>query len=70
MTDILIFILLTIGGYLIGSIPMAYLVVKWRYHKDIRDYGSGQVGGSNVFRRFFPNPWVTRLEFTMALKDY
>ena len=40
------------AGYLVGSIPMAYLVVKWRYKKDIRDYGSGQVGGSNVFRSF------------------
>ena len=31
---------------------MAYLVVKWRYGKDIRKYGSGTVGASNVFRSF------------------
>ncbi len=44
--------LLLTASYLIGSIPMAYLVVKWRYGVDIRKYGSGQVGGSNVFRNF------------------
>jgi acyl phosphate:glycerol-3-phosphate acyltransferase len=52
LSDIVIFIVMTVAGYLIGAIPMAYLVVKWRYHKDIRDFGSGQVGGSNVFRSF------------------
>jgi glycerol-3-phosphate acyltransferase PlsY len=31
---------------------MAFVVVKWRYGVDIRQYGSGQVGGSNVFRNF------------------
>ncbi len=46
------FILLLIGAYLFGSIPMAFLVVKWRYGVDIRKYGSGGVGGSNVFRNF------------------
>jgi glycerol-3-phosphate acyltransferase PlsY len=52
MSHLVIFMLMTVGGYLVGSIPMAYLVVKWRYKKDIRDFGSGQVGGSNVFRNF------------------
>lgn len=43
---------LLVASYLVGSIPMAYLVVKWRYGVDIRHYGSGQVGASNVFRSF------------------
>ncbi len=42
------FILLTIGAYLLGSIPTAYLVAKWRRGIDIRQYGSGNVGASNV----------------------
>jgi acyl phosphate:glycerol-3-phosphate acyltransferase len=46
------FILLLIAAYVIGSIPTAYVVVKWYRGKDIRLYGSGQVGGSNVFRSF------------------
>ncbi|HSW57254.1 MAG TPA: glycerol-3-phosphate acyltransferase [Dehalococcoidales bacterium] len=52
MTDTIIFIILAVSAYLIGSLPAAYLVVKWRFKKDIRNYGSGQVGGSNVFRNF------------------
>jgi len=42
------FILLIIAAYLIGSIPTAYLVAKWRRGIDIRKYGSGNVGASNV----------------------
>jgi glycerol-3-phosphate acyltransferase PlsY len=44
--------ILILASYLIGSIPTAYLVVKWRFKVDIRKYGSGSVGGSNVFRNF------------------
>jgi len=46
------FVLLLIAAYLVGAIPMAFLVVKWRYKADIRKYGSGGVGASNVFRNF------------------
>jgi acyl phosphate:glycerol-3-phosphate acyltransferase len=41
-----------LAAYLLGSIPTAYLVVRLFYKADIRKYGSGQVGGSNVFRSF------------------
>lgn len=50
--ELIIFILLLAAGYLVGAIPMAYLVVKWRYGVDIRVHGSGSVGASNVFRCF------------------
>jgi glycerol-3-phosphate acyltransferase PlsY len=56
MPELIKFILLLIASYLVGSIPMAYLVVKWRYGTDLRKHGSGQVGGSNVFRTF-SKPW-------------
>ena len=42
------FILIIIGAYLLGSIPAAYLVTKWSRGIDIRQYGSGNVGASNV----------------------
>ena len=35
-------------GYLIGSIPTAYIVARWRSGIDIRDYGSRNVGAANV----------------------
>jgi acyl phosphate:glycerol-3-phosphate acyltransferase len=49
---ILVFILLLVAAYLLGSIPVAYLAVKWRYGVDLRRYGSGSVGASNVIRSF------------------
>ena len=47
---VLIWILVIIGSYLMGSIPSAYLVVKWRTGQDIRTIGSGNVGATNAVR--------------------
>jgi glycerol-3-phosphate acyltransferase PlsY len=44
------FILLLVGGYLMGAIPTAYLVARWRRRIDIRQYGSGNVGGANLVK--------------------
>lgn len=37
-------------GYLIGSIPWGVVIGKIFYHKDIREYGSGNSGGTNAGR--------------------
>ncbi len=37
-------------GYLIGSIPWGLLIGKIFFHKDIREYGSGNTGGTNAGR--------------------
>jgi glycerol-3-phosphate acyltransferase PlsY len=42
--------LLFIGAYLLGSVPPGYLAVKLFYGKDIRQYGTGKIGASNVMR--------------------
>ncbi|OGO36725.1 MAG: hypothetical protein A2147_01150 [Chloroflexi bacterium RBG_16_57_8] len=42
------FLLLVFGAYLLGSVPTAYLVARWRRGIDIRRFGSGNVGLSNV----------------------
>lgn len=42
------FILLIIGPYLLGSVPAAYLAVKWSRGVDIRKQGTGNVGAANV----------------------
>ena len=39
---------LIIGAYLIGSIPTGYLIGRFAAGIDIREYGSGNVGSSNV----------------------
>ena len=42
-------ILLTIGAYLLGSVPTAYIAGKLIAGIDVREYGSGSVSGSNVW---------------------
>ena len=37
-------------AYLLGSFPSALVIGKLFYHKDIRDYGSGNLGSTNAFR--------------------
>jgi glycerol-3-phosphate acyltransferase PlsY len=38
-------------GYLVGGIPVGWLFTHWRrYGLDVRRYGSGNIGTSNVYR--------------------
>jgi glycerol-3-phosphate acyltransferase PlsY len=39
------------AGYLLGSVPFGYLLVKASQGADIRAVGSGNIGATNVFRR-------------------
>ena len=48
MPDIPILILLAVFSYSVGSIPTAYIVGKIFRGIDIRQFGSGNVGGSNA----------------------
>ena len=41
--------IVVLAGYLLGSIPTAYLVGKWLGKLDLRRYGSGTVSGSMVY---------------------
>jgi len=43
-------IIAVIIGYLLGSIPSAYIAARLAVGKDIRQLGGGNVGGLNVFR--------------------
>ncbi len=43
-------IIAVVIGYLLGSIPMAYIVTRLARGRDIRQLGGGNVGGLNVFR--------------------
>jgi glycerol-3-phosphate acyltransferase PlsY len=42
--------LLVVAGYLLGSMPWGYWLVRLLKHEDIRRHGSGNVGGTNVWR--------------------
>jgi glycerol-3-phosphate acyltransferase PlsY len=43
-------LIVAVTGYLIGSIPMGYLVIRLTKGKDIRQQGSGRTGGTNAMR--------------------
>ncbi len=43
-------ILFAVASYLLGSIPTGYLIVRAADRKDIRDFGSGATGATNVMR--------------------
>ncbi len=43
-------ILAAVIGYLLGSINWAILITRWFTHKDIRSFGSGNAGATNVLR--------------------
>ena len=43
-------IMAVIVGYLLGSIPTAYIVTRLAKGKDVRRLGGGNVGGLNVYR--------------------
>ena len=53
MTVLLIGIAL-VGAYLLGSVPCGLLLVRWTTGKDVREVGSGRIGGTNVLRAAGP----------------
>jgi len=55
------FFLVLIASYLIGSIPVSYLVARWWKGVDIRKVGSGNVGTTNVWRNAGPFAGVLAL---------
>lgn len=44
------FVLVALIGYLLGSIPFGLIISRRRAKIDIRQYGSGKTGGTNVLR--------------------
>ena len=37
-------------SYLVGSLSFGYMLLRWRLGKDVREFGSGRTGMSNVLR--------------------
>ena len=57
--EILRYAIMIALGYLMGSIPVGYLVVKLVKGTDVRQHGSGRSGGTNVWRA--AGPWLAIL---------
>ena len=43
-------VIVVLLSYIVGSIPTSIILSKWRHGFDIRSKGSGNAGGTNVFR--------------------
>lgn len=43
-------VVVLVGAYLVGSVPVAWLLARWRGGVDLRELGSGNPGTSNLFR--------------------
>lgn len=56
VNDIVTGAIAIIIGYMLGSIPSAYIATRLAKGKDIRQLGGGNVGGLNVFREVGPWP--------------
>ena len=44
------FVAVVIIGYLLGSIPVGFLITRRQAKVDVREYGSGKIGATNVLR--------------------
>ena len=47
---------LVVLGYLLGSCPWGYWLVRLAKHEDVRASGSGNIGATNVWRTY--GPWL------------
>jgi len=43
-------LLIAVAAYLLGSVPIGYLLIRIFRHQDIRQAGSGNIGATNVLR--------------------
>jgi glycerol-3-phosphate acyltransferase PlsY len=68
-TDFANFAVVIVASYLFGSIPTGYLAGRMMRGIDIRDYGSGATGATNVLRVLGRGPFVLVM-IADALKGY
>jgi glycerol-3-phosphate acyltransferase PlsY len=59
-------LILIAGGYLAGSMPWGYWMVRVFRHDDIRKHGSGNTGATNVWRTFGPRLGLPTLILDIA----
>ncbi len=50
------YFIIAIIGYLLGCIPSGLFIGRWFCNIDIRDYGSKNIGTTNMFRILGPKP--------------
>ena len=66
--DAVVYVLVLVGSYLVGSFPTGWVLGKVMKGVDIRDYGSGNTGFSNVYRLIGKKAAVMTIIGDVALK--
>ncbi len=61
--------IVVVASYFVGAIPMGYLAGRALKGIDIRDYGSGKIGATNVLRALGYRPFIAVM-CADALKGY
>ena len=61
-------ILCILLGYLLGSLPFALIIGKVFYHTDIRQYGSGNLGGTNAGRVLGKKAGISVIVFDVLIR--
>lgn len=64
-----VYLLVFISSYLIGSIPCSWIVTKLKTGEDLRKIGSGNVGGRNVYRATKSTKWALFAGFLDVLRS-
>jgi glycerol-3-phosphate acyltransferase PlsY len=64
--EIALMVICFVAAYVIGAVPFAYIAGKALKGVDIRDYGSGNVGATNVLRTLGKGPGIAVLLLDMA----
>ena len=65
----LIYAATVVGAYLFGSISPAIIISNTLVRKDVRNYGSGNAGATNMLRTF--GPGLGALTFILdIIKDF
>ena len=49
---LLLFVACGVLGYLLGTLNFAIIISKFKYREDVRDYGSGNAGMTNMMRTY------------------
>src|SRR3989442_5021871 len=62
-------VFVVVASYLIGAIPIGYIVGRLSKGIDVRDYGSGVMGATNVLRTL-GRGWFVAVLIADALKGY
>jgi glycerol-3-phosphate acyltransferase PlsY len=66
MILIIKYVAIALMAYLIGAIPFGLIVCRRMYGVDIRKYGSGNIGATNVFRVLGAKPGLITLVLDLA----